>query len=76
MGPGNYGLTVGIMSPFILGRHKGWHGANYYNSPWETGADMFGGVTGRTHTSAEISRARWYMAVGTLFFPAAYFFLI
>ena len=76
MGPGNYGLTVGIMSPLILGKHKGWDGVNYYNSPWETMADVFGGVQGRTHTSAEISRARWYTAIGTLFFPAAYFFLI
>lgn len=77
MGPGNYGLTVGIMSPFILGKHKGWgSGLTYYNSPWETMADVFGGVQSRTHTSTEISRARWFTAIGTLFFPAAYFFLI
>ena len=73
MGPGNYGLTVGVMSPLSMRASK-WGG--YYNSPWETGADMFGGVQGRTHTSAEISRAKWFVAAGTIFFPAAYLFLI
>lgn len=73
MGPGNYGLTVGIMSPLSMRASK-WGG--YYNSPWETGADMFGGVQGRIHTSTEIARARWFVAAGTLFFPTAYLFLI
>lgn len=76
MGPSNFGLTVEIMSPFILGKHKGWEGNNYYNSPLETGAYYFGGVLGRTHTKAEIFRAMWYVAINAFFFPGAYFFLI
>ncbi len=76
MGPGNYGLTVGIMSPTILGKHKGWIKDDYYNSPWETTADMLGGVQERKHTSSEKLRAIGYTVVGTLFFPLAYLFLI
>ena len=68
MGPGNFGLTVGVMSPAIMGAGK-W---SYYNSPWETMADICGGVGSRTHTAAEITRAKRYTALGTLFFPSAY----
>ena len=72
MGPGNFGLTVGIMSPNIMGAEK-W---SYYDSPWETMADIFGGVKARSHTSAEITRAKIYTIMGTVFFPSAYLFLI
>ena len=73
MGPGNYGLTVGIMSPLNLRASK-W--GNYYNSPWETTADMLGGVQERKHKSSEKLRAIGYTVVGTLCFPLAYLFLI
>ena len=72
----NYGLTVGIMSPTKLGKHKGWIKDDYYNSPWETTADLLGGVKSRKHTNLEKSRALAYTVVGTLCFPLAYLFLI
>ena len=73
MGAINYLLTVGIMSPLELRAEK-W--GNYYKSPWETGADYLGGVQGRSHLKNEISRAIWYIIVGSIFPPAAYLFLI
>lgn len=73
MGAGNYLLTVGIMSPLTLRSDK-W--GNYYNSPWEAGADYLGGVESRSHTKKEITRAIWYMVVGKICPFAAYFFLI
>ena len=73
MGPANFGISVGIMSWKELGASK-WRG--YYYSPWETMADIFGGARSRTHTAAEITRARWYTAIGAVFSPATYFYLI
>ena len=67
MGIGTYGFTVGIPSPAKLGK---WDKAgNYYGAPWETMADILGGVKGRTHSSAEIWNAWGYYAVSTLCFP-------
>ena len=73
MGAGNYLLTVGIMSPLKLREDK-WN--NYYSSPWETGADILEGEQSRVHTSDKVSKAIWYMVVGSLCPPAAYLFLL
>ena len=67
MGIGTYGFTVGIPSPSKLGK---WNkDGNYYEAPWETMADILGGVKGRTHSSTEIWNAWGYYAVSTLCFP-------
>ncbi|MDY5982871.1 MAG: RHS repeat-associated core domain-containing protein, partial [Anaeroplasma sp.] len=67
MGIGTYGFTVGIPSPSKLGK---WDkDGNYYGAPWETMADILGGVKGRTHSSTEIWNAWGYYAVSTLCFP-------
>lgn len=58
------------------GESKGAEKWSYYDSPWETMADVFGGVKARSHTSAEIARAKMYTIMGTVFFPSAYLFLI
>ena len=74
MGIGTYGFTVAIPSPLKLGK---WDRAgNYYGAPWETIADILGGVTGRTHSRSEMQNAWGYYAVSTLFFPftALYWF--
>lgn len=74
MGIGTYGFTVGIPSPLILGP---WGKAgNYYGAPWETMADILGGVSGRVHSSTEVCNAWRYYAVSTLCFPftALYWF--
>gem|GEM_PF-4527810 len=65
MGPGNYSLIVGIMSPSVIRADK-----------WEIGTDYFGGVQSRTHTSVEMSHVKWYLALGTLFFLVTYLFII
>ena len=67
MGIATYGFTVGIPSPAKLGK---WDKAgNYYGAPWETMADILGGVEGRTHSSSEIWNTWGYYAVSTLCFP-------
>lgn len=67
MGVGIYGFTVGIPSPLRLGK---WDKAdNYYGAPWETMADMLGGVTERSHSNAEKWNAWCYYAVSILCFP-------
>lgn len=67
MGIGTYGFTVGIPSPLRLGS---WDRAgNYYGAPWETMADILGGVKGRTHNSNEVWNAWVYYAISTLGFP-------
>ena len=68
MGIGTYGFTVGIPSPLCLGK---WYNLqnNYYGAPWETMADILGGVKERQHTKKEISNAWKYYAVSTLAFP-------
>ena len=59
--------TVGIPSPAKLGKWA--KGEKYYGSPWETMADILGGVEERTHSKAEIWNAWGYYAVSTLCFP-------
>ena len=67
MGIGTYGYTVGLPSPLRLGK---WDRAgNYYGAPWETMADILGGVQGRTHSKLEIANAWGYYAISTLTFP-------
>ena len=67
MGIGIYGYAVGIPSPLCLGK---WDKAgNYYGAPWETMADILGGVQGRTHSKSEIANAWSYYVVSTLSFP-------
>lgn len=68
MGIGTYGFTVGIPSPLKLGK---WDkSGNYYGAPWETMADILGGVESRTHSRREIANAWNYFAISTVFFPA------
>ena len=74
MGIGTYMITVGIPSPLMLGP---WAGAgDYYGAPWETLADILGGVKSRTYNKEEITRAWLYYIVSMLNPFAAYFFLL
>ncbi len=67
MGIATYGFTVGIPSPLCLGE---WYkNENYYGAPWETMADILGGVEGRTHSKHEIANAWHYYALSTICFP-------
>jgi hypothetical protein len=70
MGPARFALTVGIMSPPNLG---GWN--DYFDAPWETIADMFGGAP-NSHDKNVRKRAIWFTIVATICWPAAYFFLL
>ena len=70
MGIVNYGLIIGLPS------WREWSNRPYYERPWEITADVFGGVTGRTHSQADINRGYWYLGVSSLFGPLGYFFLI
>jgi len=69
MGIANYGLMIGLPSWLE------WSNRSYYDRPWEITADVFGGVTGRTHTQADINRGYWYLGVSSLFGPLGYLFL-
>jgi hypothetical protein len=67
MGIGTYGFTVGIPSPLYLGK---WDRAgNYYGAPWETMADILGGVNSRSHSNDEIRNAYSYYAISLFCFP-------
>ena len=69
MGIANYGLMIGLPSWLE------WSNRPYYERPWEITADVFGGVTGRTHSQADIDRGYWYLGVSSLLGPLGYFFL-
>ena len=69
MGIADYGLMIGLPS------WQEWSSRPYYERPWEITADVFGGVTGRTHSQADINRGYWYLGVSSLFGPFGYFFL-
>ncbi len=78
IGPLRFGLTVGISSPPSLGP---WYDVktdegDYYAAPWETIADLFGGVSSRNHSAEEKIRAGLYTAVSLLCPPATYLFLL
>ena len=74
MGIGTYGFTVCIPLPKKLGKWR--KEKNYYGAPWETMADILGGVKGRSHSGAEKWNAWGYYAVSTIVFPftALYWF--
>lgn len=74
MGPGTYGITVGIPSPFKLGS---WAKSGYYyNAPWETLPDILGGVQSRSHTQEEKVCAWLYYATSIVCPPAVFLFLL
>ena len=70
MGAANYGLMIGLPSWLE------WSNRPYYDRPWEITADVFGGVTGRTHSQTDINRGYWYLGISSLFGPLGYFFLL
>lgn len=69
MGIANYGLMIGLPS------WREWSKRKYYERPWEITADVFGGVTSRPHSQADINRGYWYLGVSSLLGPLGYFFL-
>jgi len=70
MGIGTYGFTVGIPSPLKLGP---WDkSGKYYYAPWETMADILGGVThryGMPIPQRQITNAWMCYCISTLCFP-------
>ena len=75
MGIGTYGFTVGIPSPLKLGP---WAKNNrYYYAPWETMADILGGVNqryGKPIPQQQIKNAWMYYAMSTICFPLTVFY--
>lgn len=69
MGIADYGFMIGFPSWLE------WSNRSYYDRPWEISADVLGGVTGRTHSQADIIRGCWYFGISSLFGPLGYFFL-
>ena len=69
MGIANYGLMIGLPSWLELSNRS------YYERPWEITADVFGGVTGRTHSQSDINRGYCYLGVSSLFGAVGYLFL-
>lgn len=52
----------------------GWNdNDNYYGAPWETIADILGGVKGRTHSDSEIRNAWLYYGLGHFIIPSIFF---
>ena len=74
LGPGKYGLFIGIPSAAEFAKHKWPTKTDYYNRPWETSADIFGGVGG--HTAKEKIRSFAYLGVAYFFGPFSYLFCI
>ena len=70
MGIANYGFLIGLPSLCE------WSNRSYYERPWEITADVFGSVTGRTHSQEDINRGYWYLGVSSLLGPLGYFFLL
>ena len=69
MGVANFGLMIGLPSAFE------WSTRSYYDRPWEITADLFGGVTSRSHTKEDINRGYWYLGISSLGGPLGYIFL-
>ena len=69
LGPIVFLLGIGIPSGLEIGE---W--GDYYNAPWETSADILGGVKSRIHTEIERRRAIGYL--GYLFVFASGFVYI
>ena len=68
MGPILFGITVAIPSGFEWGE---W--GDYYYAPWETFADVVGGVVSREHTPERKKRAFKYFILSYFFGLGAYF---
>ena len=75
LGPLVFFISIGIPSITKMGEQKF---GNYYNQPWETMADMFGGATQNLTDKDRFARARWYMVVAFFsgILPFTYFFAI
>ena len=69
LGPIVFLLGIGIPSGLEIGE---W--GDYYNAPWETAADILGGVQSTVHTEIERRRAIGYL--GSLFVFASGFVYI
>ena len=70
MGITNYGFMIGLPS------WREWSTRQYYDRPCDITADVFGSVTGRTHSQADINRGYWFLAVSSLFGPLGYLCII
>lgn len=70
MGIATYGITVGIPSTLMLGGAS--KRGNYYNVPWETMADIFGGVKEREHTDKQKKNAWIYYIFRSSLLPYFY----
>ncbi len=75
-GPLIYGITVGISSPPSLGPWYQNGNGDYYAAPWETFADMLGGVNNRAHSNEEKLRAYLYTFTSCISPAASYLFLL
>ena len=66
MGIERFAFVFGIPSAEKIAEKK----YGYYNQPWETSADMFGGLSNQ-HTEEEKQRAIWYLVLAHFFGPLA-----
>ena len=71
MGIATFAITVGLPSWQKWGLCANYN--TYYNAPWETMADILGGVQGRTHTQQEISRAWAYYDMSHIIIPSVFY---
>jgi RHS repeat-associated protein len=71
MGIATFAITVGLPSWQQWGLCANPN--TYYKAPWETMADILGGVQGRTHTQQEISRAWTYYEMSHLIIPSVFY---
>jgi len=71
MGIATYAITVGLPSWRKWGLCA--NRDTYNDAPWETMADLLGGVQERVHTQQEISRAWIYYGMSHLIFPSLFF---
>ncbi len=72
LGITNFVLTVGIPSKNKWGLNEYWN--NYYSSPWEAMAEIFGGAQNITLTAAERARAINYLIASFFLGPLVYTF--
>lgn len=70
LGPITFLAIIGAPSFFEFSTRE------YYDRPWEITADLFGGVTSRSHSQADIAKGRGFIATSFLTGPIGYFFLI
>jgi len=71
MGIATFAITVGLPSWQQWGLCANYK--TYYKAPWETMADILGGVQGQTHTQQEISRAWTYYVMSHLILPSVFY---